>query len=367
MAEPLRPDPDAAWCAAVEVLEDAWVVPPTQSAMVQAAGVLRADGSYAPMGATWRGRTALTTEPPLPEAGAKLSGAHLYGGLLWVHFGHFLCESTSRLWAAPEVPDDVQSIVFFAKRPRLGDTQMPLHTAFLEMMGIDLPLTILTEPTQFERLHVPGQGFGLGTIAEGTPAFRQFIHSSFAQGIAAEGPERLYLSRSALGAKRGGIFAEEYLEQNLAREGYEIFHPQKHTMAEQIARYKAARQIVSLDGSALHLFGFVARPEQQVAMILRRSHPAYRNIVRQLQGFAGIETLVIDAIQADWVPEGRTKADRLSVGQLDLERLADALRTGGFIDSDTPWEAPNWRYYRRAARAMSKGPKSGLRQISRTP
>ncbi|MFC3119099.1 glycosyltransferase 61 family protein [Jhaorihella thermophila] len=99
--------------------------------------------------------------------------------------------------------------------------------------------------------------------------FRTAIHERFAREVEPDGPERLYVSRSALGLGKG-LLGEELLESLLEREGYEIFHPQKHPMQTQIARYKAARQIVAADGSALHLYAMVGRADQRVAMISRR-------------------------------------------------------------------------------------------------
>ena len=290
--------------------------------------------------------------PPRAEASARLEGRHLYAGQFWVHFGHFLSESTARLWADASGLD---GIVFVPKRPARSIEPLGWQSDFLRLAGLgDLPLRILRAPTEVERLVVPGQGFGLGEIARGTPEMH-----ALARRIAAAVPEGdggdLYLSRSGLSGSEGSALCEEVLEENLAASGYEIFHPQAHPLPEQIGRYRAARRIVSLDGSALHLFGFAGHAGQKVAMVKRRTSSAWGNIARQLEGFCGIEPLIVDAVAADWSPEGKGFGDRQSWGQLDFARLRDALVAGGFVDEGAPWRVPGYREQRRAAMARGKG------------
>ncbi len=192
----------------------------------------------------------------------------------------------------------------------------------IELFGIDLPMRVVLKPTEVETLVVPGQGFGLGMVARGTPEFRDFVHRRLAPQISADGPEKLYVSRSALVGTEGGVLLERAVEDNLAADGYEIYHPEQHPLEVQVARYRAARLLVGLDGSAFHLYGFVARPHQRAALIMRRNTLIYRNIERQLIGFTGRVPTVINAIAADWLPETVSRAGRASFGELDLARVA---------------------------------------------
>lgn len=345
---------DSGWSREVVTVQNAVIHPPLESAMVQEAGVISKAGEYVAHGATWRGWRPITTEPINPVAATQnLKGRWLFGGLLWVHFGHFLAESTSRLWAL-DMLKDLDGIVFYPKRPKVGETTIPFQTDFLRLSGCNLPMHVATEPTNVETLFVPGQGFGLGHLSQGTEEYRQFFHQNFGKSIAPDGPERLYLSRSGLGPKRGGIVGEEYVEQNLIAHGYEIFHPQQHSMETQIARYKAAKKIVSLDGSALHLFALVGRPEQDVAMILRRTSGVYKNIESQLTSFCEKKPVVIDAIESDWLLEGSNRPDRQSVGSLNHTILVKALAENGFIDTVEGWSGMPWRQRNRAIRNLSK-------------
>ena len=336
-----RPNPGAGWSMDLLDLENPTVIPPAETGFVQEAGILRADNSYCPRGALWRNHRPLTIEPQIPRRRhvRVLDGKWLWGGVLWMHFGHFLVESTSRLWGLDHMGDDVQGILFIPKRPKTGENVVSYQRDYVDLMGCDLPIKVLTKPTRVQQLIVPGQGFGLGRIIAGTGPFRKSIHNRFGQMIHPDGPERLYISRSKLGFRKGSLIGEARLETYLADHGYEIFHPEEHDLATQVARYKAAKQVIAAEGSAIHLFAMVARPDQQTAIVVRRRSGATDQIETHLQSFAGITPLTIDALSRTWKPHGPAKK-RMWLGEMDMPRLQDALFTGGFLgDSPQNWHS----------------------------
>ena len=333
-----QPLPEGGWSEEIVTLKDATVVPPVESSFLQAAGVLDGAGRYCPNGALWRKYRPLTTEPPRPQAvEAKLSGRWLWGGVLWAHFGHFLVESTSRLWALAELEGPVDGILFMPKRPAVGDMVRGFQRDFIGLMAPGLPIRVAAEPTQVQELVVPGQGFGLGKITTGTRKFRDAVHRQFARDVTPEGPEKIYISRSQLGLGKGGLLGEERLEELLQAEGYEIFHPQNHDIATQLARYKAAKRVIAADGSALHLFAMVGRPDQPVAMILRRQSTANNLLAQNVAAFCGSDPLVIGALRTEWVKADRQKSNRLSFGELNHAVLGRALGEAGFVRKGQDW------------------------------
>ncbi|ADE85330.1 glycosyltransferase family 61 protein [Rhodobacter capsulatus] len=329
------PEPQGGWSTRIVCVPDALVVPATVPDMVQPMGIYDAEGAYVREGVLWRGRRLMVEPEIRPEPVADLPGRWIWGGILLNHFGHFLVESTPRLWALDAVEGAVDGLIFTVKRETIeeaGELRLqPFQRLFFDLLGIDLPIRILSQPTRVARLEVPGQGFGLGAIAAGTAPFRAFFETRFARNIAPQGAEKLYISRSALGPARGGVLGEDRIEAALSAAGYEIFHPQKHSLQSQIAHYKAARQVVALDGSALHMVAMVGRRDQQVAMIRRRVSDVSDSIVTHLTAFTGRAPQVIDVIEQDWVRSDRKRADRHSVGQLDLPALGRALVAGGFL------------------------------------
>ena len=331
------PSPLGGWSQDIVTLAQAQVVPPITNGLVQPSGVLYSDGTYCPQGALWRRYRPISTEPEPVETEEPLTGRWLWGGVLWAHFGHFLVESTARLWALAELNKPVEGVLFIPKRPGTETEVRGFQADFVNLIARGLPIKVANTPTRVEQLVVPGQGFGLGQIISGTAKFRNAIHSQFARDIAPDGPERIYLSRSKLGLGKGGIVGEEELEQRLIAEGYEIFHPQDHSLKIQIARYKAAKQVIAADGSAVHLYAMVGRPDQQIAMILRRESGASQQLVTNVQAFCKCDPLVIHALRTEWLPIAKQRSGRESYGELDHQRVGAALVRGGFISSDADW------------------------------
>ncbi|MFD1341872.1 glycosyltransferase family 61 protein [Litorisediminicola beolgyonensis] len=342
------PHPDGGWSVSLEDLRDALVLPAETRGFVQPLGIRRSDGSYCNTGAYWRNARPLSTEPPLPDncTPAKLEGRWLWGGVLWRHFGHFLVESTGRLWGLDATERPPEGIVYVGKRPRSGNEIRDFQRAFWSLCGIDLQVKVIEEPTEVAELIVPGQGFGLGPIISGTEPFRGFISRRFGSYVEPDGSERLYISRANLGSRKGGLIGEERIERLLAAEGYEIFHPEKHDLHTQVARYKAAKKVLAVEGSALHLFAMCGRPHQQVGIILRRQSVATNQILRHLQSFAGITPHRLDALRNVYERKGGHKS-RHDLGVPDLPRLERLLAEAGFVSGTADWPDLRWRYVKK--------------------
>ena len=350
----LPPSPHGGWSEELCRVPNARLYPPNVSDLTQACGVTDQNGQFIAHSATWRGKRQTITPPPAEPTQQLLPGRHLYAGQFWSHFGHFMAESLSRLWALDHISETIDSILFIPKRPHRQQAMVQYQRDFLKLLQIDLPVQIIDAPTEVEELIVPGQGFGLGAIAAGTPKFRSFFANRFATDIAADGPESLYLSRSGLAGMEGSALHETALETSLARDGFETYHPQQHSIAEQVARYKAAKRIAGLDGSALHLFGFVGKQDQRVAIILRRNSKVFQSIRTQLRGFCEIDPLVLDAIAADWIPEHKSKPGRYSFGEIDFPVLARLMHDHGFGPEPQIWDIPRFRDMKRAMAAFSE-------------
>jgi hypothetical protein len=330
------PDPNGGWSTAIRTVPDARVVPISKGYLVHEAGVYDNRGHFVHEAVLWRGRPLLVPGP-MPEVRANLPGRWVWGGVLIGHFGHFLMESTGRLWALDALQGAVNGIVFVVRKDVSRGEISGFHSDFFDLFCPGLRVHVISEPTRIETLEVPGQGFGIGPLSGGTTIFRDVIHRRFATSIAPRGSDRIYISRSGLGAALGSVLEETRIEQCLADCGYDIFHPQLHKLAEQVARYKAARQVIALDGSALHLVAMLGHADQQVAMIKRRISNGSNAIVRHLAAFTGREPVVVDAISRQWVRSDRRGADHFSFAELDFGRLAGALSASGFVDGPLDW------------------------------
>lgn len=274
------------------------------------------------------------------------AGTWLYAGECWSHFGHFIFESLSRLWALDQLEGQIDGIVFLSPHRGTGNAGLSpdgMQARILRMLSIDLPVLFVSEPAEFARLYVPRQGCGMGGLAAGTPAHRRFLQSRLRRLEPRRGVERLYLTRSGYKLRRGGIFGEGYLEQNLAAQGYLIYAPEQHPVEDQIATYLAARQVVAPDSSALHLFGFVASDAQDLAIVLRRKLGA-KDLLPQITGFSGRKPLVIDAIKGVLARDNARIPTWGQFADLDFDVVGARLAEGGFLPDPAAWLGlSDWR------------------------
>jgi len=290
-------------------------------------------------------RLKVTTTPPLPDPAeevAPLAGTWLFGGMLYAHFGHFLCESTARLWALDRVGGQIDGILFYPKKNATWPNRFlaPI-LPWLTIAGVRVPVRLAVAPLRVERLLVPEQGFGTGDMIGGSPEYHAFIAGNFGRDVAAEGAEKIYISRSNLYSKRGRILGEAALEARLIAEGYRIFHPQDHPIEHQIAQYKAAHTIISTDCSALHLAAFFAAPGDRIAIIARRPGDTVDDFTTQYRSFAGIDPLVISHITRLYSYEGAKLGQMSEVySAVDHARLGAGLAAAGFITTATGWADP---------------------------
>ena len=299
-------------------------------------GVLRQNNSFSEYSRI-QYSPKISTKAPLPPEGPvqHLSGKHMFGGWLRPHFGHFLMEGTPRLWALDELPNDIESLVFipFMKgNPRVVRKK---YKAFLDLVTDGKEVTIADSPMSVDELVVPEPGFGHGARIEGSQRYREFFRDRIAATVPAEGAKRLYISRTALPDKRGGIFGEELVEALMEANGYTIFHPQHHSATVQLAQYRAAEEIVALDGSALHMAAYAIRPGTRVGIIFRRRADFLQGLLRQLEVFADAEVYGFDALRNSWIGQEARRVDFASIGELDMPRLCNMLRTQGFVKDCT--------------------------------
>ncbi len=332
-----RPNPNGGWSTRIVTVKKALVVPVHRGRKIHQAGVLDAGRTFVLEAVHWRGGPLLIP-PELPRTYQFLSGRWVWGGLLVSHFGHFFTESIARLWALDQLQDAIDGVVFIAKRDIAQEPLHGFHKEFFELLGKKFEIRIVNRPTEVALLEVPGQGCGVGRMASGTTLFRDFMKRNFARSVEASGPLRLYISRSKLLPKVGGILSEIALEEHLSRFGYEVFHPQDHSLHDQVARYKAAERIVAVDGSALHLVAMVGKEDQKVAMIKRRQSYGNVSISNQLKAFMSSPPMVIDVIKQNWIRSDREKADNHSFGELDFPALGALLALAGFVDSSATWK-----------------------------
>lgn len=286
-----------------------------------------------------------------------LPGSWLYGGRLAPHFGHFLTESLGRLWALDDA-GDIAGIVFQwhtqarnAPEPSAdARTVSPIADRILNLLGIDCPVRLMYGDATVERLIVPTQLMALtsGRQVAGHPRFRRFAARLAAHPSIPTRPPglRLFVSRAGLENRHARVLMEHWLDEVFSADGYMVIHPEKLTLEDQISLYNSAQQIVFSEGSAIHLYALVARPEQHVGIIARRSPPMMR-FVNQIASGGPRSVQVFDAIEAMVVPvvdDGTPMPGwngKFSDSVLDYRKLAGELQAAGFLRTAQLPEAPS--------------------------
>lgn len=284
---------------------------------------------------------------PKPTGLPLRRGRWLFGGIGFHHFGHALIFSTARLWALDQDCGPLDGILFFDRDTSLGTRPGTTKnlTAILEVLGIGLPVVTVGQDERVETLMVPDEGISTTeALFDGTEVFRRFLRHRIDRGPAPEGHPDLYVSRTKLGLHRAGLMFEDLIESQLAAAGYHVFHPQRASLAEQVAAYRAARRIIGVDGSAMHLVAFAARPDARVAVLGRRPYyaKAIASQIRHLSG--GAEAVALDTTREIHVQAtfARSAYPWLWTYALpDLPGLGNGLAAAGFLPGAPDWGQPD--------------------------
>ena len=188
----------------------------------------------------------------------------VYGGVLGAHFGHFILESLSRVWAIKLLSDDIEIIW-----NKLGATTLAKwQEEFFIHHEIDMNrFRIIKSPTLFESVMVPSPGYIIQLHA----------NKAHLDSISFRCPEhrvrdtRVWLSRSGLSDSCAAITNESEVERELEETGWTIIHPETLKLEEQVSIIQKASVVAGFEGSAFHILAIASHPPDLV-VIFARSH-----------------------------------------------------------------------------------------------
>lgn len=227
----------------------------------------------------------------------------IYGGLLFEHFGHFLLESLGRLWAYEKVRH-LDPYIFFLLSYDPPEYLATSNFAYQIFKGFDIPLDkilFVKEPTRIRSVIVPSQKYGTAQLLRPGTDFIEFVRK-FRFPVQSptdfQNADKIYVSRSRLVPGNGRVVGEKLFEEYLANQGYAIFHPQEHSVYQQLSVYCNASKIIFLDGSALHSCILLPDLVAQVCVIARRTDTQYdlSEIIDQFRGY-GQRVKWIDCVE----------------------------------------------------------------------
>lgn len=182
----------------------------------------------------------------------------VYGGYFFSHFGHFVIETTTRLWWVVE--NNYKGPVVFQM---MGMKVPTFAEEFFGLLGIRPVFVRGKKGVRAGSLIVPDvSAVERGWVSRAFIApFQRLAEMCEARNSA----ERIFVLRGEGVAPAVG---EGTLQELLQEEGYVTVDPARISLRQQIAAFAGAREIVGLVGSAMHNIVY-SRKARRVAYISR--------------------------------------------------------------------------------------------------
>ena len=248
------------------------------------------------------------------------------------HYGHVMTEVVSRLWGWDEAKRRNPGLkVVFRPRP---EKDPGVERALFAAYGIaESDVVAVSEPVWVD------------SVVSASPMWHNaepyFVHpdltdtwARLSEGLLrhatpVETGPRLFVSRSDLFQHRLCRNARE-VEQHFAARGFSVIHPERHSMADQVAMFREARVVAGFGGSAMFNIMHTRRLETLIVL----NHTAY--VARNEHLFASLkggdshyfwsaadleqpaDDLSFDAMHSSWEFDFATLGD-------DLDRLLRGL------------------------------------------
>lgn len=179
-----------------------------------------------------------------------ISESVIFAGALYVHYGHFLLDSLARYWYIKEHPNI--PIIWLVRHA----LPTKMHKEFFSLFNITNKMYFVDEPTLIKDIIVPDPSAITATAIRDSKFYPEYFDSlAILDGKEITHGKKIWISRKDL--TKGKILNEPILEHFLKKDGWEIYTPQNHSIADQINTYATAERIAGIDGSAFHTLLFL--------------------------------------------------------------------------------------------------------------
>lgn len=289
-------------------------------------------------------------------------GKTLYGGYLRKNWGHFLLNSTARLWPlfSEGFTDDYDRIVFFAEDPSVSVLKGNFRE-FLELAGIfDRCVVLLPKPCCFSRIDIADISLEIGrTLSNEFMRIFDLVRKNALDGSTPGVPQTdIILSRKNWNSDTQiGIGLVERL---FTSAGYLSVSPEKMSLRDLIARLDNASEIVSFSGSTAHNLLF-CRHKKFIQLERSAANNAYQPAVIRMTGSKSVyidcfyqpmltsstdsltiygftpQLLAFAADRGIRLPDGVSETDEASAGEF-RRYLRIYRRHYGYAPGLNPWE-----------------------------
>lgn len=197
-----------------------------------------------------------------------ISDPVIYGGPLFTHFGHFIAESTHRIWPRAIFPELSSSKVAFVnfQKSRFD----PFIFDGLALKGVvKEDIVMINRPTLFEKLIVPKQARQMSGAT--LNRFYKYIYEDIVGEACppSQYSDRVYVSRSRH-SHTGSYYGENYVEKSLAASGFDIIYPEDYSLGDLVVILRNTKVAVFAEGSAIHALELCGARIPKVFVIGRR-------------------------------------------------------------------------------------------------
>jgi len=192
-----------------------------------------------------RGKSPPPRRPPDRVADRVCDEPVVWAGVTFSHYGHFAVESVGRLWPVLRGAE-LEGLPVVTPGLPWGRAIHEWLDAF-GVRRIELPKD---GAIRFKRMYVPEPAWRVDAWV--APEIRE-IHLQVRRNLEIEPVRRcgvLWLSRSCMSRRRCAY--DECLIEWILAEHVSVFHPERHSLAEQIAAIEASDFVAGVVGSAFH-------------------------------------------------------------------------------------------------------------------
>lgn len=219
----------------------------------------------------------------------------LYAGYYRHQWGHFLFNSTARLWwliQDMQRLSEIDKIVFIAadNEPALIDGN---YKEFFKLLGILDKIHIINSPEAYKTIIVPDLAFEHDVFfSKEMLSIFDFVRSSALISNKTKTYKKIFISRSGLKNAEKNEVNIKCLDNLFSKNGFEIIHPERLKLGELIVLLENAEGIISVSGSTSH--NLIFANEKSNKFILERS--AQNNVFQiNISKMAGQQILHIDS------------------------------------------------------------------------
>lgn len=225
-----------------------------------AGGVFSSDGKFIEDSLLHRG-----TPAQLQKTIEYLDDTYIYGGCLFGHFGHFIWESLSRLYAIRQCKE--YPVLFITP---YDDFIISIFQDTFKAIGIRNEIRFIKVPTSVKNLIYSSPGSAVHPVFITDEQINALKCYTFTNSSC---PQKIWLSRSKLqNGKYGKITNEQFLEEELVKLGYKIVHPQTISLHEQVKLISTADVVAGFDGSQFFSVLFAREIQSKFFVFNRRKN-----------------------------------------------------------------------------------------------